>query len=229
MMRTIKCVKLDFMKSTSLVKFMGLFLVIAGAITFFAADTTPSFGALYMIFGALCVCSNNFFATGGAEISTLVLPVTAGNRVFGRYLYGVLLLTLCAAAGLAFCVLTMVLRKVPMEKQLAEVALTLLYLGVGYIVLALQFLFLYLTRMKNAQILSLVRMIPAFVMFFGMNAIVEETRKGAELGLNLELLQKTISWCVTHPMTLAFSMLAAGLAAIMVCALISWMSEKKRY
>ncbi len=228
-MRTVKCVKLDFMKSTGLVKFMGVFLVIAGMISFFATDATPSFGSLYMIFGALCVCANNFFVTGGAEISTLVLPVTAGNRVFGRYLYGALLLTICAAVGLACCLSTMAFRNFPAERQMMEIALTLLYLGVGYIVMALQFLFLYLTRMKNAQILSLVRMILAFVMFFGMNAIVEEARKGETSGINLELLQEIFRWCVSHPMLLAVSMLAAGLAVILVCATISWMSEKKRY
>lgn len=228
-MRTVKCVKLDFMKSTALVRFMGIFLIIAGAITFFAADATPSFGALYMIFGALCVCANNFFATGSAEISTMVLPVTVGNRVFGRYLYGGILLSLCAIIGLGFCVLTMIFRKVPVERQVTEIALTLLYLGVGYIVMALQFLFLYLTRIKSAQILSIVRMIPAFVMLFGMNAIIEEARKGESSGLNLELLQKMFAWCVSHPMMLAFFMMAAGLAVVLICATISWISEKKRY
>lgn len=227
-MRTIKCVKLDFIKSMQMMRFLGLFLIIAVAMTF-ASGATPSFGALYMIFGALCVCSNNFFVTGGTEISTLVLPVTSGNRVFGRYLYGGISLTVCAAIGLFLSIGVMAFRKMPMDEQTAEIALTILYLGVGYAVLALQFLFLYVTRIKNAQILSLVRMVPAFVMFFSMHAIIEKIKEETASGGSLEMMQKAVIWCMTHRMQVAAAALAAGLVILLICSVLSWLRERKRY
>lgn len=229
MMRTMKCMKLDFTKSMGMVKFLAFFLLVAGAAVAFSADATPSFAALYMIFGVICVCSNNFFQTGSAEISTLVLPVTAANRVFGRYLYGIIFVTVSALAGFLITMVTMILRKYPADAQTAEVALIMAYLGVGYMVVAFQFAFLYLTRMKNAQILSLVRMVPAFVMFFGLNALTDKIRENADSGISLKLLQDIITWCLEHSIWFSTMLIAAGLVVILICAVISWVSEKKRY
>lgn len=229
MMRTMKCMKLDFMKSMGMVKFLTLFLLLAGGTVAFSADATPSFAALYMIFGVVCVCSNNFFMTGGAEISTLVLPVTAANRVFGRYLYGIIFVTVSALAGFLITMVTMILRKYQADARTAEIALIMAYLGVGYMVIAFQFAFLYLTRMKNAQILSLVRMVPAFVMFFGLNALTDKIRENADSGISLKLLQDIITWCLEHSIWFSAMLIAAGLVVILICAVISWVSEKKRY
>lgn len=101
-MKTFKCIKLDILKSKSIFKILPFFLLIC-LVTTLAMDNAPAcWGILYLVFGGLIIVSNPFFAMSNiSEVFTNMLPASVANRVFGRYLFGVIVMVVSALLGIA--------------------------------------------------------------------------------------------------------------------------------
>lgn len=86
----------------------------------------------------------------------------------------------------------------------------------------MEFLILYFVKIKNGSLLSLVRMVPASIVFFGISALMETSGDGTWIA---ELAQ----WIAGHLTILALAALAAGVLLTVICAAASWLHEKEKY
>lgn len=99
---------------------------------------------------------------------------------------------------------------------------TAAFLGTALIVMSVEFLVLYFVTIRNAQILSIVRMVPAFVLFFGANALMDAGVAEGGLGGMLQ-------WIARNMTVLSLGILAAGVLFTLLCAVITWLHEKSKY
>lgn len=220
-MKTFKCIKLDMLKSKSIFKFLPFFLLIC-LVTTLASNNAPAcWGILYLVFGGLIIVSNPFFAMSNiSEVFTNMLPASVADRVFGRYLFGVTVMVVSALLGVASEFFRMMVKGEISMKGIW--VFTAVFLGAALIVMAVEFLVLYFVTIRNAQILSIVRMVPAFVLFFGASALMDA---GAAEGGPGGMLQ----WITRNMTVLSLGILAAGMLFTLLCAVISWLHEKSKY
>lgn len=220
-MKTIKCVKLDMLKSKSVFKFLPFFLALCLAISLATENAPSSWGILYMIFAGLIIVSTPFYAMSNiSEVFTGMLPVTTANRVFGRYLFGAAMMTVSALLGVAAEIIRMTIYGLASAKGIW--ALAAAFFGASLVVMAVEFLVLYFVTIRNAQILSIVRMAPAFVLFFGANALMDAgVAEGGPGGI--------LQWINRNMTVLSLGILAAGVLFTILCAVITWLHEKSKY
>ncbi len=219
-MRVFKCVKTDFRVTKNMSWFYLLFFAIVIAVTCFSREDISVFwGFMYMQFAGL-VCATMPFFTGGGFLANL--PVRQEERVCGRYLYGTLLMLLTAiVGGITMALRALIRGDVVLDDSTWPVIAVLL--GIALVFMAAQFLIMYLFDIKNMQVLSLLRMVPAFVFFFGANGIAEEIETGTGGA------PAVIAWGLEHPEAASLAVLGIGCLAVVVCAVISCVRERGRY
>lgn len=220
-MRTLKCVKLDFLKSKSICKFLVFFMALCTVICVVEKDVPPAWGSLYMVFGGLIVVATPFFVMSNiSEIFTSMLPATIGNRVYGRYLFGTAVMAVSAVLGLLAGLFQIAVTGAGTPGGICILAA--ISLGIGLIIMDLEFLVLYFVEIKNAQILSIIRMVPGFALFFGGNALVNALMEEKEV-------EGLLRWLTGHMTQITFATLAVGVAVTVVCAVVSCIHEKMKY
>lgn len=220
-MRTLKCIKLDILNSKSILKFLPFFLLVCLGSTLAMENAPACWGILYMVFGGLIIVTNPFFAMSNiSAVFTNMLPASVANRVFGRYLFGVAVMAASALLGIVAELFRMMVRGEVSVKGLW--IFTAAFLGAALITMALEFLVLYFVTIKNAQIFSLVRMVPAFVLFFGINALMDAGAEEKGIG-------GLIQWIAENMTLVSSAVLTAGLLFVVVCAVITWVHEKAKY
>lgn len=220
-MKTLKCVKLDILKSKSTFKFLPFFMLFCLLSTLLMENAPVCWGILYMVFGGLIVVTNPFFAMSNiSEVFTNMLPASVANRVFGRYLFGAVVMAVSALLGVATEFFRMMVRgEVFME---GIWVFTSVFFGAALFAMALEFLILYFVTIKNAQILSLVRMVPAFALLFGISALMDAGEEEKGFGGLLE-------WIGENMTLVSAAVLAAGVLVVIICAVITWLHEKEKY
>lgn len=214
-MESLKFAKMDFMRIKGQSKMMILFLVLA---TFLSIKMqTPLWGLLYVVFGAMIMSSNPFFSDTIVENGFIrLLPAHAGSRVYGRYLYGSAYIFTFSLSGLLVVGINiMIQHEIP--DYLLEIYL--IVLGVSLFMNAIQFLILSFMTTKNPQILSLIRMIVPFVLFFGGSWFAGEVSEGS--AETFGFLQNVIEYAITHLLITSALILLVGVLSTVLCALIS--------
>lgn len=118
----------------------------------------------YMLFGGLILASTAFNVTKQTIPFTALVPGSTLQKVLGRYLGGVLCMVVCAVFGV---VCTAVAEAAGYENGGIEMPMLAGLMGVTLLFLALQNMMMYLlTPMLGIQFVSLIRMIPGFILFF---------------------------------------------------------------
>lgn len=173
-MNAVRFMKMDFLKIKSQVKLIILVFAIVVVFGF----KNPVWSAMYMIFMGIILSSIPFSidASDSGGFTTL-LPARARSRVYGRFLYGFVLLLACTLVG---CVLIIpFVLKENMDIKLI-VSQIVGFFGAGMIINSVQFFISYFFEIKNAQMLSLMRIIPGFVFFFGGSVLMEKISENQE-------------------------------------------------
>lgn len=217
MMRVIKCVKTDFRLMKNFVWFYLIFFAISNAVIFFSRENVSAFwGLLYMQFAGLVCVTMPFFSQTGFLMN---LPARQEERVLGRYLYGLLLMLAVSAAGILSVAIRAFVKKDVALSELMPVAGMMI--GIGLVFMAVQFLTMYLLRIRNQQMLSIIRMVPAFVFLFGSDTLADAIMEESAYGF--------LRWCFAHPNLTVCAVLGIGLLAVLVCAVISCAHERRKY
>lgn len=118
----------------------------------------------YMLFGGLILTSTAFNVQKQTVSFTALVPGSTLQKVLGRYLGGILCIFVCVVFGV---ISAFIIKMIGYENGEIEVSLLAGLVGVTLLFLALQNIMLYLlTPMLGVQLVSLIRMIPGFVLFF---------------------------------------------------------------
>lgn len=169
-MECIKFAKIDFIKSLPQVKIMPLFLVIA--LIMGAKIEGVMFPVIYVAFGALIMVTLPYITEAMSEQGFFaLLPARVGSRTRGRYLYGVLYLLIACIVGALIAYVTALFNKEDLSHFFLYSIITF---SIVIVVNDIQFIIFSLLKVKNVQVLSVIRMVIPFVLFFGANGIMEE-------------------------------------------------------
>jgi len=211
-METIKFAKIDWLKTKSQAKIMILYILIA---TVMGIYMDWSLWSLYFIaFGATILSTTPYFIDTTSSIVFInLLPAKVSSRVYGRYLFGLLFNIVTILAGeLSVLGNYLFTKKVPaylFESTLVIIAVSLLFN-------AFQFLMFSFIKVKNQQLLTLIRMIPPFIMFFGgnyvMNLFMNNPEKGAQM------ISEIYRYCMNNRLPLSIALL---LIAILINVLFA--------
>ncbi len=166
MKQIIGYIECDFMN----IKYGMLYMIAIFGIVSMAFSMKNGTGAVaYMLFCGLIMAGTAFSVTKQTVSFSALVPGSMWQKVAGRYLGGVLCIVLCAAVGL---VSAGIIRLTGRTGGMLEIPVLLCLLGVTFLFLALQNVLLYLlTPFLGIQVAGLVRMLPGFILFFGvMNA-----------------------------------------------------------
>lgn len=218
-MRVLKTTKLEAMKS----KWMLGFLVIFGVFTTFMVviqgDITNGWSVMYMTFGGLIVCSNVFSVS---DRFSALLPVKVQEQVYGRYLFGALTITLAFLGGQLAGAIQVALKGSGTFSQ--NLTLGLALYGVALLMMALEFLAMYLLRIRNIQTANLMRMVLPFLLLFGIGRVMDVMENGGS-----ERIVSAVKWCIERQNLLIAVLLAAGYLSVGLCAFISGACEAEKY
>lgn len=173
----------------------------------------------YMLFAGV-VTDSAFFGTGkqGTVSFQSILPGTALQRVQGRFLSGFLVLFYCMAYGTLAC---FVLKTLGYDAAGVDAPMLAFMAGVVLAVVAFQNVLFYLLLPRlGVQFAGVIRMIPAFVMFFLMGKVVEHT--------DAEELAETLSGLPGWIENYSMAVLAAGIASWFLAIFLSWLIVRRK-
>ena len=212
-MNAVKFMKLDFMKIKSQMKLM---MAVAAFVVVFAFETLTedrlAWGVMYMIFIGIIISSLPFSIDGSATEGFIsLLPARARSRVYGRFLYGFVLLLSCTLIG---CGLVAPLANEENVNRKALVLEIITFFAVGLIITALQFLMSYIFEIKNAQILSIMRMIPAFAFFVGTSFVMSKLSESQE---SMNSFNKIVSKVMEHQEMVIIGFLGVSVLITLLC------------
>ncbi len=182
-MRALYFMKADYIMTRKQLYLVPLFFGLALVITkgMGAGGLSLLVAVAYLMFAA-SVFSTSPFCAGKSRGFLLLFPATVTDRVAGRFLYGLSLVSLLTL----FCgVLAGAYRMMGMEIPRWTLAVALCEVAIGIVIMALEFLFFYLfgEGKGNWQYLSnFVRVVPGMAMFFivsNTSGSVQEAVAGA--------------------------------------------------
>lgn len=127
-------------------------------------------GILYLTFAGVIMAAQPFLYEQRVEAGFLyLLPVTKGERVWGRYLFG---FSLNLVMVLATILLVALKGNLMQEGAFFQIALCF---GLGMITISLQYLLFYaIGRIKSQQFAGIMMMLPGFCMYFGFSFLMEK-------------------------------------------------------
>ena len=210
-MNAIKFFKVDFARNRVQFIYLLAFAILAFVLSL--NMNSPYFGLLYVVFAGIIFSTVPFTQDQTAEIGFInMLPGTVTSRVIGRYLVAIFMIIFGTVLGSGIMVAYTFINEEKIEYALEFMIGAA---GAGIFVCSLQYIIFYLIgKIRSVQGMSIVRMIPGFVMFFGSNLI---------LGWMEESSGESINWILSHTTLIAFSILAAG---VMLCLLGIFLSRK---
>ncbi|MCM1246117.1 MAG: ABC-2 transporter permease [Roseburia sp.] len=165
-----------------LMKSQKLFLVVFPlfAIIIGASSEDLLFTISYMCFGVMIVSTTPFFLENKNMSSFIqLLPGNDRDKVVGRYTGFLAMLFADVIIGVVACAVLDVFGYQIIQN--GNMYISAAVIAVSVIVGSLQFIIFYATgREKSEQWLNILRIIPAFLFFFGTNYIIESLEKHKE-------------------------------------------------
>ena len=214
-MESLKFAKMDFMKMKSQGKLMLLFVAIAAFLSI--KMDTPIWGLLYIVFGAMIMSSIPAFSDTVSENGFIrLLPAHAESRIYGRYLFEVIYIFASSIIGLLVAAGYIIINH-EIPDYILEIFIAVL--GAALFMNAIQFLILSLMTTKNPQILSIVRMVIPFVMFFGGSAVLGNLSEGSAESFGM--MENVVKYAMSHLTITSLFVLLVALLMTLLCALIS--------
>lgn len=224
-MDAIRFMKMDFLKMKTQAKIM---IIVVIAVLFFVnkamSDVIGIWSSMYMVFMGI-ILSTTPFAIDSAVADGFIkmLPASAKQRVLGRFLFGVVFLTVCAVCGSLTVIPYILDGGITIGYILPKV---IIFLSVGLCINAIQYVFMYFFEFKNQQYLALIRMVPGFIFFFGGSFIMEAVGEGKEEALNK--LGMVLNYAMEHQGTTAAIFLLIAVVFSVLCAGICGKREERK-
>ncbi len=210
-MRAIQFFKVDMMRCKAQLKYMAVFAVIAFFLTF-QMEGGALFSFCYMLFCGVILSGQPFLADQVSESGFLnMLPGSKKERVMGRYLLAFSYLFL---GGMIGVLIVFVVGKIQgVQAEGIEIMVPAAF-GIGMFMVAIQNILLYaIGKGKSTQVLSVIRLLPGFIGFFGGISILDEVQENPA---ELEDL-----WVLRHPQEAALLVLAVGVVCYIAAVYIS--------
>lgn len=223
-MNAVKFMKMDFLKIKSQIKLM--IVIIAFVMVFsFKMLTKDMLGwsVMYMIFMGIILASLPFSvdATTSGGFVTL-LPAKARSRVYGRFLYGLVFLVVCTLIGSAISVSYAIKENLELKGLLLQM---IVFFGAGVLVNSLQFFVSYLFEIKNAQVLSIMRIIPGFLFFFAGSVIMDKISESQE---SMNAFSQMVSKIIEYKEVAAVGFFVISMLIMVVCMMICAKREERK-
>ncbi|MBE5997161.1 MAG: hypothetical protein E7240_07415 [Lachnospiraceae bacterium] len=210
-MRVFKFLKVDFIKMKSL--WIALLFPIL-SVVLLVTDDTPRvlFGAAYCLFAGIIYATFPFTGENPQENGFLMmLPSKPGDDIKGHYLFGFLSVTSALILGLLSVLIAGLFNRSVRESVIPAGALLALY-GLALVFVGIEELLLTICRYESMRALQLIRIIPAFVYFFGISAVTDNLPVQSASALSQgELI----------PVSAGLLFLAGSIAVYVVIAFIS--------
>lgn len=223
-MNAVKFMKMDFLKIKSQIKLM--IVIIAFVMVFsFKMLTKDMLGwsVMYMIFMGIILASLPFSVdttTSGGFVT--LLPAKARSRVYGRFLYGLVFLVVCTLIGSAISVSYAIKENLELKGLLLQM---IVFFGAGVLVNSLQFFVSYLFEIKNAQVLSIMRIIPGFLFFFAGSVIMDKISESQE---SMNAFSQMVSKIIEYKEVAAVGFFVISMLIMVVCMMICAKREERK-
>ncbi len=164
-MRILRFVKIDLIRSKK-ISWLLLMPALAAVILLKAADTNPIFASFYCLFGGITYGSYPMSEQCAGESGFLeMLPAGKKDRMRAHFLYALLTALLFGFLGVAATVGCSLIRPdISLEYMWTYYPLLL---GIALLFTALENAVLCAFHFENAQAQSFLRILPAFLFFFG--------------------------------------------------------------
>lgn len=176
-----------------------------------------------MIFMGIILASLPFSVdttTSGGFVT--LLPAKARSRVYGRFLYGLVFLVVCTLIGSAISVSYAIKENVDLKGLLLQI---IVFFGAGVIVNSLQFFVSYLFEIKNAQVLSIMRIIPGFLFFFCGSVLMDKISENQE---SMNAFSQTVSKIIEYKEAVAIGFFVISMLIMVVCMMICAKREERK-
>lgn len=217
-MRAVQFCKIDIIRCRSQLWVLGVFTLVA----FYLASVTLQgsfFSIVYMIFGAVIIASQPFNIEQEEEAGFIhMLPGSKGDRVMGRFLFSLGLIVYGVLAGMLIAAV------MNHSKESFVQAYAGIFAGAaaaGLLVVSLQnILFYAIGKGKSKQMMSIIRMLPAFAAFFGGFTLIDKMKEQPDLS--------SARWIMDHADTVSFGALAIAAVVFVLGIMISTMLIQKR-
>ncbi len=218
-MKAFKFLKVDWLRCKSQLRILALFPVL-GVVLVFGGMENELFINAYVVFGAIVFTTQPFNMETMSESGFInMLPGTKRDRVSGRYLFGLVLIVASVLMGLAIVTIINIKNNTSLVPALE---ISCILFGCAMVTCSLQYILFYLIgKGKSNQMMAIIRMIPAFLMFF-LGTFLSEWVKSGE-GANLK-------WVMERQAELSILCVLIGFFVYFVgISVSSWIIEKKDF
>ncbi len=173
-MRILKFAHVDYLKTRRLNYLLLIFPLLAVAFLVTSVDSRALFAVAYCLFAGIILAAFPFSVSSNAERGFLqMLPSKPGEPILGHYLYGFFMILVSFLVGIAAVLIARIIHPELEILRLGGADVTGIYLllpGIALLFTGVEALLLTALRFENAHIASLLRIIPAFVFFYGFNS-----------------------------------------------------------
>lgn len=216
-MRTFQFLKVDWIRCKGQLKVMFLFPVVA-LIFLMTSKQSELFAIQYLVFGALVFSAQPFNMEQMSESGYInMLPGTKRDRVMGRYLYAFMLLVWSVFMGIIVTYFYDTYNGIDFKPVMGGI---LIIFAVGMIISSLQYILYYaMGKGKSQQMMGIIRMIPAFIMFFLGGYVTDLITEGKLSALD---------WIMAHNTEITVILVAAGILLFVMGIAISSMVIKNK-
>lgn len=224
-MDAVRFMKMDFMKMKTQMKFIALLVLV---VIIFAGEmmgkTMGNWSIMYMIFMGIILCATPFSIDSMvADGFIKLLPAGARQRVFGRYMFAAVFLAACTVVGSLSSISYILKGEITVGHILTY---GVIFFSIGLCINSLQYVFSYFFEIKNQQWLSIIRLLPAFIFFFGGSILVDMVGEMQEKTINK--IGMALNYVMAHQGAAAFMLLAAAVIFTMFCADICGKREEQK-
>ena len=224
-MDAVKFMKMDFMKMKTQMKLIALVVLV---VIIFASEvmgkTMGAWSIMYMIFMGIILCTTPFTIDSMvADGFIKLLPAGARQRVFGRYMFAAVFLAVCTVLGSLSSISYILKGQITVGYILTHGAI---FFSAGLCINSLQYVFSYFFEIKNQQWMSIIRLLPAFIFFFGGSILVDMVGEMQERTINK--IGMAVNYVMAHQGLAALMLLAAAVIFTMFCAVICGKWEEKK-
>ena len=171
-MRILKFVKVDALKIKSF--YLALLFPLLSAFMLVMSDEPDVlFGVSYCLFAGIVFSAFPFTGEKAEENGfQMMLPSKPGEEIYGHFVFGILALVCSLVLGFVSVGIAGIFNKAVLTAQI-DVGAILAAFGAALIFVGIEDLLLTVFRYENIKALQFIRIIPAFIYFFGMNAAIK--------------------------------------------------------
>ncbi len=186
-MRILKFAHLDYLKTSRMNNMLLLFPILAAVVLLASADGSALFAVGYCLFAGIVLAAFPYNLTSESERGFLqMLPARPGEAVLGHFLYGLCMVLVSFAVGMLAVVICHLVRPALTILRVDGTDVSGLYLaliGVALLFTGLQSLLMTALRLENIHLAQIIRIVPAFVFFFGFNKGLDMTEAMPDFGI----------------------------------------------